>query len=110
MKFKTTKKNIRDGYYNIISVGYCELQSLLNYESPIAYSSGSYGWYCDYYDIDGVCICTGYSPIGNQNSWADYDLVREYEKKAQDVYTKVDKTKLLNEFIEKATRKEAITK
>jgi hypothetical protein len=102
MKFKTTKKAIRNGYYRIISVGYCNLQSLLNYEYPTAYSTRIEGWACDYYDIDGVCICTGYSPIGSQNTWADYELCREYENKAKEVNTREEKTMLLKEFIEKA--------
>lgn len=36
MKFKTTKKAIREGYYRIISVGYCNLQYLLKGHNPIA--------------------------------------------------------------------------
>jgi hypothetical protein len=28
MKYKTTAKELKDGYYHIISCGYCELQSL----------------------------------------------------------------------------------
>lgn len=40
MKYKTTAKELKEGYYKIISVGYCDLQSLLSYKSPIAYSKG----------------------------------------------------------------------
>lgn len=64
MKFKTTKKAIKDGYTNIISMPYCSAQSLLRFVEPIAYTSGTYGWDCDYYDIDGVCVCTGYRTVG----------------------------------------------
>ena len=105
MKFKTSKKTIREGYHKIISVSYCDLQSLLKYESPVAYSTRIEGWACDYYDIDGVCICEGYSPIGNKNTIKNnYELVREYENKAKEVYTKEDKDKLLREFIDIATK------
>ena len=45
MKYKTTAKAIKEGYYKIISVGYCELQGLLSYKSPTAYASGYYGMY-----------------------------------------------------------------
>lgn len=105
MKFKTTKKDIKNGYKYIVSVGYCDLQSLLNYESPIAYSTRVEGWACDYYDINGVCICEGYSPISSKNTIKDvYSLVREYENKAKEVHTKEEKDVLLKEFIEKATQ------
>ena len=109
MKFETTKKRMRDNYHTILSLGYCKLQTLLNYESPIAYSHGVYGWSCDYYVIDNVLISTGYSPIGQD---VDSKLVKEYEQKAEDVRTKhyddrsiqidVELNKLLKEFIQKA--------
>ena len=108
MKLKTTKKEIKKNSNNIIAVSYCGLQSLLNYKNPFAYSSGNCGWSCDYYDIDGVIISTGYSPIGE---YANYDLVREYEEKAKVVVydwelkydAKVEQLdKLLSEFINKA--------
>ena len=108
MKFKTTKKDMRQSYNTILSVGYCSLQALLNYESPIAYSAGTYGWSCDYYDIDGVIICTGYNTIGQD---VDYKLIREYEKKAEAVkynpdYKETDKklAKLTKDFIKKAVK------
>ena len=101
MKFKTTAKAIKDGYYYIISVGYCDLQRLLNYEKPVAYASGSYGWRFDVYEVDGnIAICTGYQPVGAQHTKKDYALIREYEKKAQDK-TKEERSLLLKEFVEK---------
>jgi hypothetical protein len=39
MKYKTTAKAVKEGYYTIIEAGYCDLQSLLNYKIPSAYSS-----------------------------------------------------------------------
>lgn len=107
MKFKASKKQMKEGYCNIISIGYCEAQSLLYNKTPIAYSAGVYGWSCDYYDINGVLICTGYSPIGKH---CDYKRLRKYEQKAQalrskaytsddwqKMYKKIDK--LLDKFI-----------
>ena len=61
MKFKATKKAMKDNYYYIIGIGYCDAQYLLQDEKPIAYSAGVYGWQCDYYDVDGVLISTGYN-------------------------------------------------
>lgn len=84
MKLKATKSQIKNGYNKIIGIGYCNAQHLLKFKNPFAYSSGAYGWNCDYYDIEGVCISTGYSYLNNQNvKKYDYDLLRSYEDKAQ---------------------------
>ena len=101
MKFKTNAKELKQGYHKIISVGYCDLQSLLSYESPIAYSEGTYGWNFDVYDIDGIAIVTGYRSIPSKNSEASYDLIKEYEDKSQGK-TKEEKRELLREFIQKS--------
>lgn len=102
MKYKTTAKAIREGYHTIISVGYCDLQCLLSYESPVAYSAGVYGWNFDVYDINGVAIATGYRGMPSRNSKSDYALIREYDGKAQG-RTAEEKRALLLEFIKKAT-------
>ena len=83
-KIKASKSEIKDNYY-IISSGYCSMQYLLRYESPVAYSSGVYGWSCDYYDINGVVISTGYSPINSKNTNASYELIKKYELKASKI-------------------------
>ena len=96
MKLRATKKEIKKGYYRIISAGYCDIQTLLRYENPFAYSAGGCGWCCDYYDIDGVCISTGYSPLTEKNSKRDFKVINKYEKKArklQDTYTSYEKAK-----------------
>jgi len=100
LKLKTSKKEIKEGYYKIAGVGYCELQNLLKYENAFAYSAGVYGWACDYYDIEGVCISTGYSYISDKNTKTSYDLAREYDDKAQGK-EKEEIDKLLKEFINK---------
>ena len=110
MKFKTTNKAIKEGYRNVIRIGYCDLQYLLYYKNPVAYTSGAYGWNADIYEIGrGSAICTGYRPVGNIK--ADYELVREYDKKAEKIVLSWNEYKhdeilkmldeLLNEFIEK---------
>lgn len=85
MKFKTTKKAMRDNYNNILSVGYCSMQYLLKYQEPIAYSAGTNGWACDYYIIDNVLISEGYSPLNNKNTTYDYDTLNKYESMAREV-------------------------
>jgi hypothetical protein len=108
MKLKTTKNQVKNNFNTILSIGYCDIQYLTYYKRPFAYSCGVYGWSCDYYEIENVCLSTGYSPIG-QN--VDYNLMRKYEAKAQKIVTdynvnydiKVKKVnKILIEFINKA--------
>lgn len=79
MKVRVTKREIINGYNNVICVGYCNLQSLLNYESPEYYTARREGWGADIYDVgNGNAICTGYAPFGNVR--ADYDTCQKYEK------------------------------
>lgn len=113
-KLKASKKDMRDHYY-ILGVGYCSLQYLLKYEDPLAYSVGVYGWACDYYDIEGVIISTGYQPLSSKNTVKDYNLIKEYDDKARELVNdctynyntrKRLVTELLSEFISKVKRKE----
>ena len=84
MKFKTTQKEIRANFNKIICVPYCELQTLLDYESPVAYTVRREGWGADVYDIGGgVAIATGYAPFGNVRP--GYDICRKYEKQAEKI-------------------------
>lgn len=107
-KLKVSKKQIKENSNKILAIGYCSLQALLHYSQPFAYSAGSCGWACDYYDIDNVVISTGYSTIGES---VNHDLVKEYEQKASTIVwgnysesyeSKKEKvTQLLSEFIKK---------
>ena len=109
MKLKTTKKAINASGKKVLKVGYCGLQSLLNWIEPFAYSARTEGWACDYYNIDNIIISTGYAPIGNA---VDYSLIEEYEKKAEGIrYSdlkwddrKTELEKLTLEFLEKAVK------
>lgn len=84
MKFKTTQKAIRANYNKIICVPYCGLQTLLNYESPIAYTVRREGWAADIYDMgSGVAIVTGYAPFGNIRP--SYELRERYETQAEKI-------------------------
>ena len=107
MKLRVTKKEILNGYNDIIKIGYCQAQHLLQCENAFAYSSGVNGWSCDYYNIDGVIISTGYAPIGKE---AEYNLIKKYDKKAEELATsycanydykayKNKLKKLINKFI-----------
>lgn len=106
-KYRTTKKAMKESYDKIICVGYCNLQNLLKFQEPFAYSTRSEGWSCDYYDIDGVLISTGYAPIDGKRTKSTYDICRKYDKAAQKIlceYSSYDEQKekvnnLLMEYI-----------
>lgn len=84
MKFRTTQKAIREGYSNIIKIGYCNVQHLLSVKSPIAYTTRREGWGSDIYEItSNTCIVTGYAPFGNIKP--DYNVTREYDEKARKI-------------------------
>ena len=106
-KVKVSMSDMRQNYY-IIGVGYCNAQNLLHYVSPVAYSAGVYGWNCDYYDIDGVVISTGYNYIHSKNIKDDYALIKQYDDMAEfivceystDYESKRDRVRqLLNDLI-----------
>ena len=85
MKYKATKKEIRENYANIICVPYCGLQALLRLENPHYYNSGTYGWNFDVYTIDPeTVIVTGYRPFGNFRP--EYEMTKEYERKAEAIW------------------------
>lgn len=81
MKTKVTKKQVMSYNSNVLAVGYCGLQSLLSRFSPQYYTCGVYGWNADIYEIDNMCICTGYRPFGNiKLDYKELDRVnKEYE-------------------------------
>lgn len=107
MKFKTTQREINNGYYNRICIGYCDLQYLLYGLDPIAYTCGVYGWNADIYQLDNnTVIITGYRPFGNIS--ADYEYNRKMDTKARKIVYNYDikpetrrrrLEKLRNEFI-----------
>jgi len=80
-KFKITKREAKENYY-ILSIGYCKLQNALSFHEPIAYSAGKDGWSCDYYDINGVLISTGYSRLSSKRCNASNDEIKALDKAA----------------------------
>ena len=105
MKFKTTRKAIVNGSSNIVSGGYCDLSTLLRYHSPVAYTSGVYGWNFDVYEIHGLTICTGYRGMPGRRA----NNVRKYEQAAREAMnrlgwreTETEIERLLAEFCAQA--------
>ena len=111
MKFRATQKEIKANFNKIISVSYCSLQNLLNFESPVAYTARREGWAADIYDMGGgVAIVTGYTPFGNIRP--AYELRERYEKQAESIHYNYSLSwaeqreqlkQLANEFIKDAT-------
>ena len=107
MKYRTTKKEVTYGYYYKLSVGYCDLQHLLQWTEPEAYTCGTYGWNADIYGVGcNFCIVTGYRPFGNIKS--NYERNRAYDKKAEQIVhdykrpyeeRKAELDELLKEFV-----------
>lgn len=81
MKYLTTTKAIKNGYRNIVCADYCDLQSLLRYVDPVAYTRGMYGWNYDVYDVNGVTICTGYRGIPGRRA----NNITDYEARAREI-------------------------
>ena len=86
MKFKTTRKSIVSNSPRLVSVGYCDLSTLLRYHSPIAYTSGVYGWNFDVYEVNGLTICTGYHGMPGRRA----KNAGEYERKAREAVENLD--------------------
>jgi hypothetical protein len=83
MKVQTTRKYIKEVYSpHLYSVGYCDCWHLTRGCNPFAYNSGVYGWNCDYYYINDVCICTGYRPHGIST----LGITRKFEDQATKVW------------------------
>ena len=108
MKFKTTRNQINQNYNNVICIGYCDAQYLLQGKNPIAYNAGVYGWNYDLYTIGGVAIVTGYRPWGTIHP--GYNTIKKYDDEARKILhdptikeyqSRLDKiNQLLNQFIE----------
>ena len=87
MKFETTQKYMRNLWgSDLYSVGYCGAYYLLWGLEPVAYNAGVYGWNCDYYYVNGICICTGYRPHGKST----IGKTDEYETKAKAIVDNFD--------------------
>lgn len=121
MKVKVTRRQVFDNYCNVISVGYCDLQDLLQFKNANYYTCGIYGWNSDIYDLgNGVALSTGYRPIGNLKA-SYYHITKKYNEKAKKVHNqyynnkikydtrnkKLDK--LLNEFVNECLELEKAT-
>lgn len=101
MKYKTTKKDVMNGYNNIICVSYYALQQLLSCESETAYTTRAEGWGADIYQFGNTAIVTGYAPFGNIRPC--YEVNQSYEQRATEatkgIYKWEEKKAILQELI-----------
>lgn len=113
MKFRTTQKAVNAGYDKRISIGYCNIQTLLAGVDPVAYTARREGWGADIYDMGGgVAIVTGYAPFGNVKP--GYEIQRRYEEQAREIRYDYSRTweemqaalqELLRQFVKEVTQK-----
>lgn len=74
MKARMTKNALKLGADVVVKVRYCQADALLTGLEPDGYNSGALGWNWDAYNLgSGVCICTGYRPVGEE-----YNALVEY--------------------------------
>lgn len=108
MAYELKKKDVIASNNMVFSAGYCELQFLLHFNSPIGFTySKIYGWRADIYQLrNKIALSTGYATFGIP---IPYEMCREYDDKARKIvhsstgydYQKKTLGKLLDEFIEK---------
>lgn len=80
-KYRITRKEIKGRFKNdVYAIGYCDLQHLLFFRKPFAYSTRSEGWACDYYLVGEFCLSTGYASIGKG---IDKNLIKKYDNEAK---------------------------
>lgn len=88
MRIKMTEKELKNQCENVLAVGYCKGQNLLDLSPAheLGYTSGVYGWKSDIYiyrTMSGlyVLISTGYAPVSNTKC-VD---IEPFEKKAEEI-------------------------
>lgn len=111
MKFRTTRKAIKENYGTIIKVSYCGLQNLLTHLEPTSYVTRAEGWAADIYELaPDVALVTGYAPFGNVIAY--YDICRRYNNEALTIIRTIDDyeeqkkqlDRLINEFLEEVLK------
>lgn len=111
MKKHITQKATKNSNHIVLGVGYCDLQNVLKYLSPIAYNAGRDGWNYDLYCLnDTHSIVTGYRGFDRSCTHHVNDFkglnqaLRDLDAKCASHYvSKEDSVKmlvnLLNEYI-----------
>lgn len=85
MKIRTTQKEIKKSYSNILAIGYAEYYHLLDKYKATFYTCGVYGWNADVF-IDyttDTAIATGYRPFGKWLNDKQLAIFEKYNNKAK---------------------------
>ena len=102
-------KELKARFKKVIKLGYCQAQCLFPERMAQFYNAGLYGWNYDAIAINNVLITTGYR--NHFGIIPDYELVKKYELKAQNLSC-LDKDYKLNlynlqqEFIKKVFKED----
>ena len=64
MRYKTTYKELKNGYVKVYSCSYCSIQDIEYLIKPEAYNSGIYGHNYDVFGFGKFAITMGYRPYG----------------------------------------------
>lgn len=111
--YKTTTKEVKEHYDNIISVEYRAMPQLLPDSGAAACVTGVHGWNYDVFEGDNNnCVVSGFHcPEWNGIIRPNQDLIKRFNNKIRKEFSKntsdydeLEKTRkeLLNEFIETA--------
>lgn len=114
---KTTRKNIKSSYKNIIAVNYEKLNYLLSDRVADYYTEGIYDWNANIYYIDSdTVVVMGSRPFGN--FIPTKAILQKYNFKAKEILSKPAKTqddldtrtkkleKLISEFVNNVVKGE----
>jgi len=95
MKLKATKRDFKGE--RVLKVGYCKVQFLFPERDAFAYSSGVYGWACDYFKADGFYVSTGYNPIGTLLP-DTHKVCEKYDALASEVFKELNYNQRINQL------------
>ena len=106
MKIKTTRNELTALGLPIIKIPYCGCQTLVNFQEPIAYNAGAYGWNYDVYKINNTLLVTGRTMPINGHPAKYFDEFEKRAKRINNSYQEFDKRKanvdsVLIEWIQK---------
>ena len=90
MKYKTTKTEMKKAYgCKLVYVPEGTMQIFKWVIDPVAYSTRGEGWACNYYEVGGLCISEGYSPVGKRAmKYEECKPYRDAARKSYDRYVK----------------------
>lgn len=85
MKPRITKQDWKDSI--VFGIGYCKIQHLTYYLTPVGYTSGTYGHNSDIYHVSGdIYVSTGYRPVKTVSLTAEqHNEITEAEKLAKQI-------------------------